>query len=199
MSWFRIRNGDKVAAAVAGAWCLWACASSSARIGDLYFEQGRYVEAAAAYESYLSAEVPNRADEALTRFRLGLIYARASESSFDPMRAVAMLEESLELEPDSAYQLQARVVLQLSRSVATLQSQVEERKGRVETLFAEISAMQELIERAEGQAGKREIEVESLSQQIAKLRSEIDSLMSQVEEKEQELERLKAIDLDPEP
>ena len=194
----KVGNGGTVAVALACAWCLWACASGSARIGDRYFDEGRYVEAAAAYESYLDEEVSNRADEALTRFRLGLIYARAFEPTFDPIRAAALLERSLELKPESDYELQARVVLDLSRNVVSLRSQVEARKGRVETLFAEITAMQERIERAEGQAGKREIEVESLSKQIAKLRSEIGTLMSQVEEKEQELERLKAIDLDPE-
>jgi len=193
----KVLNGGTFAVGLACAWWLCACASGGARIGDRYFDEERYVEAAAAYESYLDEGVPNRADEALTRFRLGLIYARAFEPTFDPERAVLMLEESLELKPDSHYELQARVVLELSQNVATLQSQVEARKGRVETLFAEITAMQERIERAEGRAGKREIEVESLSKQVAKLRSEIGTLMIQVEEKEQELERLKAIDLDP--
>lgn len=171
-----------------------ACTTGGARIGDRYYEAERYVEAAAAYEEYLEAGLENRDDRALISFRLGLIYARRDSSTYLPERSTRLLEESLELDPDSAYSLQAELMLDQARRLGALETQIVERRGRVETLFAEITAMQERIERAEGRAGEREKEVAALSRQIARLRAEVDSLLHEVEERERELDRLKAID-----
>lgn len=60
-----------------------ACTSGSVRIGDRYFDSERYVEAAAAYEEYLHDGTETREQEALTLFRLGLIYARSESSLYD--------------------------------------------------------------------------------------------------------------------
>lgn len=171
-----------------------ACSGGGARIGDRYFLAERYVEAAAAYEQYLGEGVDNRVDRALISFRLAVIYARRGTSNYDPERSSELLGESLDLHPDSDYSLQAEVLLDQVRRLWALETQIAERRGRVETLFAEISAMQERIERAEGQAGEREKEVAALSQQIAGLRAEIDSLLDELAQRERELDRLKAID-----
>jgi chromosome segregation ATPase len=154
------------------------------------------VEAAAAYEEYLHDGTESRDQEALTLFRLGLIYARSDSSIYDPSRSVEMLSRSLELVPDSSFNLEARLILGLEREAVQLRVDVVERRQRIENLFAELSELQEQIEKAEGQAGAREEKVDTLSTQISNLRRQIESLMREVEGKEEELERLKAIDFD---
>jgi chromosome segregation ATPase len=156
------------------------------------------VDAAEAYEEDLNEGIETREEEALTLFRLGLIYARDESSLYDPSRSVEMLSRCLEVEPDSAFELQARLLLGLEQEVVRLRVDVAKRKQRIEILFTELSELQEKIERAEGQVGAREQKVDTLSDQIDSLRQKIDSLMREVEEKEVELERLKAIDLDSE-
>lgn len=173
-----------------------ACVSGSSRIGDRYYDSERYVEAAAAYETYLDEGFESRDEEALTLFRLGLIYSRAESSLYDPTRSIGLLEQSLELRPDSAYNLEARLILELVEDVARLEGEVEDRKRRIEFLFAELSEMQEEVEKVEGQVGARERTVETLSTEINGLRAQIDSLTLEVEQKEEELELLKAIDFE---
>ncbi len=173
-----------------------ACVSGSPRIGDRYYDSERYVEAAAAYERYLDEGVESRDEEAVTRFRLGLIYSRSESSLYDPARAIDLLEKSLELRPDSSYNLEARLILELVQEVARLEGEVEDRRRRIESLFAQLGEMQEEVEKVEGQVGARERTVETLSAEISGLRAKIDSLILEVEQKEEELERLKAIDFE---
>jgi chromosome segregation ATPase len=173
-----------------------ACTSGSARPGDRYFDSERYVDAAEAYEEYLNEGIETREEEALTLFRLGLIYARNESSLYDPTRSVEMLSRYLEVDPSAPFELQARLILGLEQEVVQLRADVAKRKERIETLFSELSELQEQIERAKGQVGVREQKVETLSVQIDDLRQKIESLMREVEEKEVELERLKAIDFD---
>jgi chromosome segregation ATPase len=175
---------------------LGACVSSSSRIGDRYYDSERYVEAAAAYETYLDEGVESRDDEAVTLFRLGLIYSRAESSLYDPARSMELLERSLELKPDSPYNLEARLILELARQVARLEREVVDRRRRIESLFSELSEMQEEVEKVEGQVGARQRTVETLSTEINGLRAQIDRLTLEVEQKEEELERLKAIDFE---
>lgn len=173
-----------------------ACTSGSARLGDRYFESGLYVDAAEAYEEYLNEGIETREEEALTLFRLGLIYARDESPLYDPARSVEMLSRCLEVEPNAPFELQARLILGLEQDVVQLRGDVAKRKERIEVLFTELSELQEQIERAEGQVGAREQKVETLSAQIDNLRQKIESLLREVEEKEVELERLKEIDFD---
>ena len=62
-----------------------ACSSGSARVGNRYFDSERYVDAAEAYEEDLNEGIETREEEALTLFRLGLIYARDESSLYDPL------------------------------------------------------------------------------------------------------------------
>ena len=173
-----------------------SCTSTDVRLGDRYFESGRYVEAAAAYEEYLKQGIDNRDSEALMSYRLGLIYARGGSSLYDPLRSVEMLSQSLELQRNSPYSLEAGLLLGFQQESLDLRREVSDRKARIEALFSELSALQEQVEKAEGQAGVREKKVELLSGQIGNLRQQIEALLSEVESKEEELERLKAIDFD---
>ena len=176
-----------------------SCTSTDVRLGDRYFDSARYVEAAAAYEEYLKQGIESRDDEALMSYRLGLIYAREDSSLFDPHRSAEMLSHSLELDKNSPYSLEAGVLLNLQKDVLDLRKEVTDRKARIETLFSELSGLQEQVEKAEGQAGVREKKVEVLSKQIGDLRHQIETLLSEVESKVEELERLKAIDFETPP
>ena len=186
------------AAATLAIFCLvWiGCASGPTRIGDRYFDSRRYVEAAAAYEQYLAEGVDKREERALILYRLGLIYARSESGIYDPGRSAVALRQSLEADPDSSFEMEAHLMLKLAETLSAYESEISSQRNRLDSLYSELSLLQEEIEQAEGRAGARERTVETLSAEIESLLRRIDDLTQEVETREEELERLKAIDLD---
>ena len=171
-----------------------AC-SSSKRIGDLYFESGRYVEAEAAYQVYLDEEPQDARRIARSMYRLGVIYALPESPLYDPERAADILDRLLSINPGGPYSSEAELIRHLQLEVVRTRDELADDRQRIADLEQELELLEVELQEAQVELGDGAEQVETLTQQTESLRRRIRGLSGELATKEQELERLKAIDL----
>lgn len=173
--------------------------SSSKRIGDYYFESGRYVEAEAAYQVYLENEPEDARRIARSMYRLGVIYALPESPLYDPERAAEILDRLLSINPGGPYSSEAELIRHLQLEVVRTRDELAGDRQRIADLEQELELLEIELEETQAELGEGAEQVETLSQQIESLRGRIRGLSGELATKEQELERLKAIDLQQPP
>jgi outer membrane protein assembly factor BamD (BamD/ComL family) len=107
------------------------------------FQLGNYVQAAKAYEAFLSAnpKAKNR-DEAL--FYLGLSRALAGDSSRNMRQAEAAFKRLISEFPTSQYRNQAEFILGFQVQIDKLKSDLKERDDKIKKLSDELQALKEI-------------------------------------------------------
>jgi tetratricopeptide (TPR) repeat protein len=171
-----------------------SCGSSQG-VADRYYASERYIEAAAAYQSYLDQEPSDSERMARARFRIGVIHAQPGTSLYDPEQAVAVLDRLLLIDPGGPYSTEARLLRDLQVRVLDLDRELESGRVRAAELAAELAARHAGLIEIEEAMDDSEEAVESLTAEIERLRSEIRFLSEELDRRQQELDRLKAIDL----
>lgn len=191
----RARRGRTAAgAAVAVLFTFLACASVGT-VGDMYFESGRYREAVAAYESYLSTGSEDPERRSLTLYRLGVSYAVPGTPVHDPARSSSTLTRLLDVDPNGPYSVEARLLRDLQDETLAKRSLVDELRLEIAFLGDELDRLQGALATARSEKGEGEREVTELTDRIRGLRGEMSRLSGELEAAVEELERLKAIDL----
>jgi len=180
---------------IGGLAALLAACTPSLTVGDRYYQEARYPQAAAAYEEALHMGPMDVESEMLMLYRLGLIYAVPGTTVYDPDKAVEVLGALIRLGPDAPNHLEAILLRDLLREAKRLSGRLATRQELVESLSIERSRLQSVLERTEGEAGESEDRVLEMSGRIDRLRREINFLQDEVDRRRQELERLKEIDL----
>ena len=171
-----------------------AC-SSAKRIGDYYFESGRYVEAEAAYQVYLDEEPQDARRIARSMYRLGVIYALPESPVYDPERAAEILDRLLSINPGGPYSSEAELIRHLQLEVVRTRDELADDRLQIQELEEELELVELELEETQVELGEGAEQVETLTQQTESLRRRIRGLSGELATKEQELERLKAIDL----
>lgn len=177
---------------------LWSCASAVRQADDL-FDAGEYPQAARAYEAYLASNPVSGPATSRALYRLAVTHGSAGSPTYDPERSIALLERLLKEDPDGEFSLAAEVMLQLRREIARLSNDVASRRELIQALIADLSGLQDHLERTESEVGEKTETLQALSERIELLRREIARLSRQLSEREAELEQLKEIDLEVPP
>lgn len=175
---------------------------STTRLGDHYYQEGRYPEAAAAYRVYLDAETSDREQILRTLYRLGVIYGTPGSSAYDPQRSVEILETLLSVYPGNVYAPEATLLRNLQLKIRDLAAEVTADRVRLTELEVDLAEREAELARLGKELGQKEDQIEALQESIPPLRIEISDLIRELAAKQQELEqleRLKAIDLDQPP
>ena len=191
-------TATKATLVVAMSMLAWSCATVDRQADDL-FAAGEYVQAARAYEAYLDSGPESGPDTSRALYRLPVTYGSATSSLYDPEQSVTLLRELLSGDPDGEYSLAAEVMLQQQKEIVGLSAVVASRRDLIQNLIADLSRLQEDLERTETEVGERNETVQDLSDRIERLRREIAHLSKELSERESELEMLKEIDLDVPP
>jgi len=184
--------------ALAMAMVAWGCASVDQRADDL-FSAGEYSQAARAYEAYLDSDPEPGSATSKAIYRLAVTYGSTSTSLYDPEKSVTFLERLLAVDPYGEYSLAANLMLQLQKEIVSLNAVVASRRDLIQTLIADLSCLQENLDRTETEVGEKNETVQALSERIDRLRSEISQLSKRLSDRESELEMLKEIDLEVQP
>jgi len=188
----------KTALAISMSMVAWCCATVDRQADDL-FAAGEYLQAARAYEAYLGSDPETGSATSRALYRLAVTYGSRSSSLYDPEKSVALLERLLAEDPKGEYTLAAEVILQLHEEIASLSAIVASRRDLIQTLIADLSSLQEDLDRTETEVGERDETVQDLSERIRHLRSEISGLSRRLSDRESELEMLKEIDMEVPP
>jgi len=164
------------------AWTLVATAllagcASGLKEADRSFASGDYLQAAAAYETYVDRH-PTAADADDALFRLALAYTVPESRVYDRSRAAATLELLVKRHPQSPHRPAAGVLLGLL--------------GRLDEVEAEAARTSERLAAAEtaGVEAKK-----AHDEQVARLRASLTESEAQARRLRDELNRLKSIDL----
>lgn len=182
-------------------WTLSGCQSTT-RVGDRYYQDGRYPEAAAAYRVYLDSGMSDREETLRTLYRLAVIYGTPGSSAYDPQRSIETLETLLSVYPGSAYAPEASLLRNLQVKIADLAAEVTADRVRLTELEVDLAEREHELARLDRELGERDEQIEALRDSIPPLRLEIRDLIHELAGKQEELEqleRLKAIDLDQPP
>lgn len=176
----------------------WCCATVDRQADDL-FAAGEYWQAARAYEAYLDNEPETSPATSKALYRLAVTYGSSTTSLYDPAKSVALLERLLAEDPNGEYSLAANLMLQLQKEVVSLSAVVASRRDLIQTLIADLSTLQDDLDRTESEVGEKNETVQALSERIDRLRGEIAQLSKRLSDRESELEMLKEIDLEVPP
>lgn len=174
------------------------CASTLSD-GDRLYLAGEFVQAEAAYRSYLTSGQAEGEARARARYHLGLIYALPDSGLHDWEMASRALRSLVESDPGSPWSQQASLLLAMHAERERLERELEIRDSRVNALLAEVVALRKAAESAGDEAEDREARVDQLTSEISELRQSIGELGERLAEREQELERIKKIDLQTPP
>lgn len=175
---------------------------STSRVGDRYYANGRYPEAAAAYEVYIDSGTSGKDQTNRTLYRLGVVYATPGSSVYDPERSVEVLDRLLESCPDCSLAPEALLLRNLQLQVVDLSGELRADQMRLAELEASLAERQAKMAGLELQIGDRDEQITALQESIPPLRIEIRELIHELASKHEELEqleRLKAIDLEQPP
>jgi tetratricopeptide (TPR) repeat protein len=112
-------------------------------LGELYFQVGKYSQAAKALEAGLSSD-PNSKDSDRYLFHLGLSHALASDSDRNLRRAEAAFRRLILAFPDSIYKNQAEFILGLQAQIDKLSADVSERDERIKKLSKELQVLKDI-------------------------------------------------------
>ena len=156
---------------------LLAACASGLKEADRSFAAGDYLQAAAAYETYVDRH-PQAADADDALFRLALACAMPGSRVYDRARAGATLDRLVERYPGSPHRPTAAVLLGLF--------------GRLDEVEAEAARTAERLAAAEAAA----VETKRVSdEQVGRLRASLAESEAQARRLRDELNRLKSIDL----
>jgi TolA-binding protein len=153
-----------------------ACASGL-READRSFASGDYLQAAAAYETYLERH-PDAADADEALFRLALARVMPGSRVYDRPLAQATLEQLVRRHPASPYRAPAGALLGLLAELDAAEATAARNAEQLGKLAAE-------------SAESRRVQEE----QIARLRASLADSEAQARQLRDELDRLKSIDL----
>lgn len=184
-------------ALLATAWILGGCQSTT-RVGDRYYADGRYPEAAAAYGVYLNSSPTDKDQTTRTLLRLGVIYGTPGSPAYDSQRSIEVLEHLLSSFPGSMYAPEAVLLRNLQLRIVDLAAELTEDRVRLAELEVDLAEREKELSSLELQVGERDDQIEALRESIPPLQIEIRNLIRELASKQQELEqleRLKAIDL----
>lgn len=182
-------------------WILVGCQSTT-RVGDHYYANGRYPEAAAAYQVYLDSGTTDKDQTTRTLYRLAVIFATPGSSAYDPQRSVEILEQLVGVYPGSLYAPEAMLLRNLQLEIRDLEAELTRDRVRLTELEVDLVERERELAGLEQQVGERDEQITALMDSIPPLRIEIRELIRELAAKQQELEqleRLKAIDLDQPP
>jgi hypothetical protein len=171
-------------------------------VGDRYYANGRYPEAAAAYQVYVESGTSDKDQTTRTLYRLGVIFATPGSSTYDPQRSVEILDQLMSVYPGSLYAAEARLLRNLQVEIGNLQQELTVDRVRLTELSVDLAERENELAVLEQQVGDRDGQILTLQDSIPPLRIEIRELVRELASKQQELEqleRLKAIDLDQPP
>jgi len=175
---------------------------STTRIGDIYYENGRYPEAAAAYRVYLDSDTADKEQTTRTLYRLGVIFATPGSSAYDPARSIEILEQLMKVYPGSGYTPEAMLLRNLQLKITDLATELTEDRLRLAELEVDLAEREGELANLGQQLGEKDAQMEALQASIPPLRIEIRDLIRELASKQEDLERLerlKAIDLDQPP
>jgi hypothetical protein len=168
-----------------------ACAPSL-RVGDKAFAEGRYAEAAEAYD------LASEEDAAAVLFRRAMLSATAASPAYDPGQAIQLLEQVRALHPASIYGVAAghglEVMRKRSETEARLQASDEEVARLTQAIEGRIAEEAERAELHRAVLAKLE-RLEHLDHEGHRLNLELQQLKEENARLKEELEALKSIDL----
>jgi tetratricopeptide (TPR) repeat protein len=118
-------------------------APSNLQLGELYFQVGKYSQAARALEDGLKSN-PNTKDRDRFIFHLGLSRALEDGSGRDFRGAEAMFKRLISEFPDSLYRDQAKLILELQAQIDRLSADVNERDERIKKLSKELQVLKDI-------------------------------------------------------
>jgi len=182
-------------------WVLGGCQSTT-RVGDRYYQNGRYVEAAAAFQAYLDADPSDKAKITHTLYRLGVIFATPGSRAYEPRRSIDVLEQLIADYPGSPYTAEAVLLRNLQLKISDLRAELAQTRVRLTELEVDLAERASKLDALEQQVDEKDEQITTLQESIPPLRLEIGHLIDALAITEQELEqldRLKAIDLDQPP
>lgn len=191
-------KASRTALAIAMSMMAWCCATVDRQADDL-FAAGEYSQAARAYEAYLDTAPEPDSGTSKALYRLAVTYGSSSTSLYDPEKSVALLERLLAEDPNGEYSLAANLMLELHKEIVSLNAVVASRRDLIQTLIADLSTLQEDLDKTETEVGEKDETVQALSERIHRLRSEIAQLSKRLSDRESKLEMLKEIDLEVPP
>lgn len=157
---------------------------------DRYFEEGRFDEAARAFEADSALHEQERA-----LYRAGLIHGLPESPAYDPDRARRELERLLTLYPRTEYREEATRLLALLLEVARLERAMEDRMRETRSLSDELEAVRARTEELDRQLSERERDAAVLRRLAERLDAQLREREAEIEDLRRELERLKEIDL----
>jgi len=182
-------------------WILGSCQSAT-RVGDHYYANRRFPEAAAAYQVYLDSGTTDKDQTTRTLYRLAVIFATPGSSAYDPQRSLEILEQLIGIYPGSVYAPEAMLLRNLQLEIGDLEAELTHDRVRLTELEVDLTERERELAGLEQQVGERDEQIAALTDSIPPLRIEIRELIRELSAKQQELEqleRLKAIDLDQSP
>lgn len=181
---------------ISGLWV--AGCQSTTRVGDRFYESGKYPEAAAAFQSYLESEPSDNDQIARTLYRLGVVLATPGSSVYDPQASVETLDSLLRTYPGCTYVPEATLLRNLQLKIVQLEKEMTHDRERLAELQVDLAQREAEIAGIALEIGAKNDQIEALQESIPPLRVEIRQLIRELATKEQDLEqleRLKAIDL----
>lgn len=191
----------RAASVVACALLIAACQSTT-RVGDRYYENGRYPEAAAAFQAYLASNPSDNEEVARTLYRLGVILATPQSPAYDPERSLVLLERLITDYPGSPHAAEAQLLRALQIRANQLDEELQQDRIRLVELEVDLTERELELDSLRGRLREKEEQVTALQNSIPPLRIEIRTLIRELASKErklEQLEQLKAIDLDQPP
>lgn len=168
---------------------LWLTACATAEF-DRYFEEGRFDEAARAFDADSALHEQERA-----LYRAALIHGLPESPAYDPARSRRELERLLTLHPRTEFREEATRMLALLLEVERLQWAVEDRMREARSLAAELAAAGARADELERQLSERERDAAVLRRLAERLEAQLRDREAEIEDLQRELERLKEIDL----
>ncbi|MGI5860835.1 MAG: hypothetical protein ACOX6T_02130 [Myxococcales bacterium] len=161
----------------------------SLRAGDRAFEEGRFAEAAEAWERDPQEDVAARL------FRRALLQLTAESLAFDPPAARRTLEALRAAHPASPYGVAARHALDLLSTCEELEGQLTALRAEIVRLTEQLAARDD-ENRRKAEAHEVALErLEALEAEERRLQLELQQARDDNARLEQELEALKQIDL----
>lgn len=116
------------------------------QLGERYFEAGDYPNAAQAYETYLrNNHLAANRDRVL--FRLALAYALPGSPVRDLPRAMQLLQQLVDMSPQSPFKPQGEFLLRIHQEVDRLRADVTKRDERIKELNRELEKLNRELEK----------------------------------------------------
>ncbi|MQA90489.1 MAG: hypothetical protein GEU90_09665 [Gemmatimonas sp.] len=165
---------------------LCACASS---LEEAYVP-AEFAGSASAFEADSTLQADERAI-----YLAALAYASPESSSYDPNRAIHLLERLLTLHPRSRYANHARYIHQLLGEVDRLDTLATEATEERDSLAAELAGEREQVEALQEDLWELTVRADAHEAIAMSLRREILQRDARIRQLEDELSALKKIDL----